>query len=72
MTVITLVGKTNRGKNKIIEAGTNQFLLLETRETVYFSERAGPWLHVTPNNEKDKRQFSRWVHEFDDKDFTVL
>ena len=70
MHTIKLHHKTQRGRNKLNEAGNPEhWIVLEQRDYVSFSDRNGPWIHVQPtNNSKDK---SRWVSMTDDHDFTV-
>lgn len=70
MKCVKLVAKTNKGKNKINEAGKpDHWIVLETRDFVGFSDRGGPWLHIIPDNNVDQ---SRWVHQLDDRDFNVV
>ena len=71
MKYLRLKGKTNKGKNKINEAGKpGRWVLIEQRDSVGFSDREGPWLHVYPDNNENVSK-SRWVHATDDRDFTV-
>lgn len=68
---VKLTGLSLRGKNKIREAGSPiHWTVLEEKETVGFSEKGGPWLHVAPDvpNGKDH---SRWVRKEGDSDFLV-
>lgn len=67
---VKLIPKTGKAKNKIREAGwPDHWIVVDEKDMVPFSERDGPWLHVTPdNNNNDK---SRWVHQHNDNDFIV-
>jgi len=67
---LSLTPKTNKGKNKIHEAGSpDVWRVAEQREYVGFSDRKGPWLHIVPKNPSDKADKSRWIHAHDDPDF---
>lgn len=61
-----LIGKTLKGKNKIREAGTNEWVVIKDPQRVQFAE--GLWIMIEPANGKSEK--SRWVR-FDapDKDF---
>lgn len=70
MIFVKLVAKTNKGKNKLNEAGNpDQWLVVEIRATVAFSDRQGPWYHVRPEHQDMEK--SRWVNTVDDFDFIV-
>ena len=71
MKYLKLLGKTGKGKNKINEAGKPEhWIVMEQRDSVGFSDREGPWLHIYPDNNSGTAN-SRWVHASDDRDFTV-
>lgn len=65
--VITLSGKSQKGKNRIKEHGT-KWLVFEIRDRVLFSNQSGPWLlliSISTNH-------IRWIHLFDDVDFSLI
>ena len=67
---VKLTGKTGKAKNKINEAGKpDLWVVNEIRNVIGFSDRAGPWLHIRPDNNLSEK--SRWVHLNDDSDFKV-
>jgi hypothetical protein len=69
---IKLVGKTNKAKNRLREAGTQYWRIQETAQEVAFSQRQGPWHFIRPDSSIDKRDHSRWVSESDDPDFSII
>ena len=62
-----LIGKTLKGKNKIREAGTNEWVVIKDPQRVQFDK--GLWIMIEPANGNSEK--SRWVR-FDapDKDFS--
>jgi len=66
---VKLIAKTRKGKNKLNKSKCDVFDLVgEKEQTVGFTSEKGPWLClVNPNDKND----IRWVHEFNDMDFTV-
>jgi len=66
-----LTPKSLKAKNRVEEAGKpSQWLLLEKRYNVAFSDRSGPWLYLmldVPNG----REYARWVHHLEDPHFKV-
>ena len=42
---LTIKGKTLKGKNKIKEAGTNEWCIIDESETVQFSSEKN-WIHI--------------------------
>jgi len=69
---IQLVAKTNKAKNRLREAGTKCWTILETVNEVSFSDRKGPWHYVRPDSNEDKRDHCRWVSATDDPDFNIV
>jgi hypothetical protein len=68
---VKLIGKTNKGKNRINEAGRpTKWTVVEERQSIVFSDKPGPWLHVFPYTQQGAKD-SRWVHISDDVDFEV-
>ena len=65
---LIIEGKTLKGKNKIREAGTNKWVVLDESETVQFSTEKN-WIHILPNGKAKK--FSRWIQRNNDINFTV-
>lgn len=69
---IQLAGKTAKAKNRLREAGTKLWEIVDTSEEVAFSSKPGPWHYIRPvTSGEDKRDHSRWVNEQDDSDFIV-
>ena len=64
-----LKGKTQKGKNRVRELGS-QWTLMRSADRVMFSQEPGPWWLVKPINgfETD----SRWIRNTKDKDFEVI
>ena len=64
-----LKGKTQKGKNRVRELGS-QWTLVRSTDSVAFSQESGPWWLVKPVNgfERD----SRWIRNTKDKDFEVF
>ena len=70
---VVLQPKTNKAKNKLREAGTNEWEVIRTSPEVFFSPRQGPWHYVRPtHNNHDTKDYCRWVSEADDPDFTLV
>ena len=65
---LILEGKTLKGKNKIREAGTNKWAVINESETVQFSSEKN-WIHILPNGKAKK--LSRWIQRNNDINFTV-
>ena len=65
---LTIKGKTLKGKNKIKEAGTNEWVVIDESETVQFSSEKN-WIHILPNAKPKK--LSRWIQLNNDKNFEV-
>ena len=65
---LILEGKTLKGKNKIREAGTNEWAIIDKSETVQFSSEKN-WIHILPNGKAKK--LSRWIQRDNDINFTV-
>ena len=61
-------GKTLKGKNKIKEAGTNEWCVIDESETVQFSSEKN-WIHILPNGKAKK--LSRWIQRNNDINFKV-
>ena len=65
---VVIKGKTLKGKNKIREAGTNKWAVLDESETVQFSTEKN-WIHILPDGKAKK--LSRWIQRNNDINFTV-
>jgi len=63
-----LIGKTQKGKNRVRELGSEWFLVRKSAR-VLFDSRPGPWWLVQPVNGSEEK--SRWIHSKEDKDFEV-
>lgn len=79
MRIVTLIPLDKRAKQMVRQHG-NRWEVLQMVEKVLFSTDAGPWMHVSPIDEKrihesvrDTREdtASRWVHAHFDKQFKV-
>lgn len=68
--IIKIEGQSLKGKNKIREAGTDEWVVLEVCEGVSCLKGPGaliaPLLEEGPNNNK-----MRWVHLSNDPDFVI-
>ena len=65
---LIIEGKTLKGKNKIREADTDEWVVIDKSETVQFSSEKN-WIHILPNGKAKK--LSRWIQRFDDKNFKI-
>ena len=65
---LIIKGKTLKGKNKIREAGTDKWVVIDESETVLFSTEKN-WIHILPNGKAKK--LSRWIQRNNDINFTV-
>ena len=65
---LIIKGKTLKGKNKIREAGTDKWAVIDESETVQFSSDKN-WIHILPNGKAKK--LSRWIQRNNDINFTV-
>jgi len=65
--VITLHGKTKKGRERIARDGATGWKVREKAEHVAFSPRRGPWLLI----EKNTSCALRWIHRHDDPHFAV-
>ena len=65
---VIIKGKTLKGKNKIREAGTDEWVVIDESETVQFSSEKN-WIHILPNAKPKK--LSRWIQLNNDKNFEV-
>ena len=65
---LIIEGKTLKGKNKIREAGTDKWVVIDESETVQFSSEKN-WIHILPNAKAKK--LSRWIQRNNDKNFEV-
>lgn len=66
--VLTLKGKTLKGKNRIREQGS-KWMVIFIRDSVLFSSLSGPWLMVA-SMDAPKIQ-NRWIHSTNDVDFEI-
>ena len=65
---VVIKGKTLKGKNKIKEAGTDKWVVIDESETVLFSTEKN-WIHILPNCKAKK--LSRWIQRNNYINFTV-
>ena len=65
---VVIKGKTLKGKNKIREAGTDKWVVIDESEIVLFSSEKN-WIHIQPNAKPKK--LSRWIKLNNDKNFKV-
>jgi len=68
---IVLVGKTQKGKNRIREHGSVWTVLAETDRILFRPNDKGPWLFVSPEGKNMEDKASRWIRQLDDADFEV-
>jgi hypothetical protein len=62
-----LLGKSQKGKNRIRELG-GDWELIEKREVVKFSSEKG-WLLIMPKSNPEK---IRWIRAHNDPDFEIV
>lgn len=69
-----LKGKTQKGKNRIRECGTDKWFIIHQKNRVLFDSRPGPWALVAPDIDSPSKSviLRRWIHLTDDKDFEVI
>lgn len=65
-----LVGKTNKGKQRIKSFG-NSWEIIRKSQTVIFSGKSGEWWLIKPEGFSDDCTESRWMHSTDDNDFII-
>tara|TARA_B100000676_G_scaffold152907_1_gene150905 strand:+ start:174 stop:392 length:219 start_codon:yes stop_codon:yes gene_type:complete len=65
---LIIEGKTLKGKNKIKEAGTNKWVVIDEAETVQFSSKKN-WIHILPDAKPKK--LSRWIQRKNDVNFII-
>jgi hypothetical protein len=69
---VKLTARTMRGTTKLIHARRPEhWMVLEQRESVGFSNRAGPWLRIRPMNTGNAEENIAWVSLIEDLDFNV-
>jgi hypothetical protein len=73
--IVSLSGKTNKGKQKVKHFGT-LWRVVAVQEIVQFTHVRGPWVHVhsTKQFNEDGETISmdtRWVHATNDLDFEI-
>jgi len=68
-TPLRLIPKTRKGKNKIHEAGTDQWLVIR-RENSVICFWGQPGILIEPDVQGGSLK-SRWVRRDDDSDFTL-
>lgn len=79
MRIVTLLPQSKRAK-QIVKQHGERWEVLELRDKVLFSDRAGPWMlvvpitepriHTTPREAREDSA-SRWIHAHFDDNFKV-
>lgn len=67
--IVKLIGKSQKGKNRVFEQG-EEWHLVTVVDKVLFTTEPGPWMLLTSVKSHDKG--IRWVHASNDKDFEVI
>jgi len=67
--VITLKGKTQKGKNRIREHGDRWIITLVDDNVLCLDNQPGWFIHPTSSA---PGSFGRWIRQVDDKDFELL
>jgi len=62
MQKVELIGKTQKGRNRVREKGRFA-MVADVSPEVFFSTKHGPWLFIRPHE--------RWVNQNNDDDFEV-
>lgn len=79
MRIVTLIPQSKRAK-QIVKQHGDRWEVIDMRDKVLFSDRAGPWMHVMPiteqrihNTPREAREetASRWIHAHFDENFKV-
>ena len=66
---IKLTAKTHKGKNKIREAGTDEWMIVSVSEST-LCLGGGPGVLIQPNGEADVMcKHRRWIERDNDKNF---
>ena len=69
-TIKLISKKTSVAERTLSQAGRPEtWIVKDQKEELSWSQRAGPWLYITPNNNAAYQ--SRWVSLTDDADFFV-
>ncbi len=66
---LKLTGKTRKGRNRILEAGTNVAEVFKSMDNPAFAPGTGTWFLVHFEGKPSK--FNRWIHPTRDPDFIV-
>ena len=66
--ILTLKGKTQKGKNRIREHGTSWQVRMDFKSVPCLDDKPG--LFIAPIG--DDGSNSRWIRQVDDKDFEIL
>lgn len=69
---IQLKGISQKGKNRIREFGPMWIVLALTDHVLFQPNLKGPWLFVAPPGCTQEDKASRWIHGFEDPDFTII
>lgn len=70
MRLVQLSPKNDKAKKHLVNAGwPHHWIVLDEKNTIAFSDREGPWLHITPDNNITNQ--ARWVNLHNDTDFLV-
>jgi hypothetical protein len=67
---MTLTGKTQKGKNRVRELGS-EWILVRTEDRVLFNPERGPWWLIEPTCHANPVDKQRWVHSKHDVNFIV-
>jgi hypothetical protein len=69
---IQLVGKSQKGKNRVREQGPMWIVFAETPTVLFSPNEKGPWLFVSPEGKSHDDRSSRWIRAENDKDFIIV
>lgn len=67
--IITLKGKSGKGKNRIRELG-DEWVITNISDGVLFSDIPGPWYRIHPLSRIDDDK-DRWIHYKNDEHFII-
>ena len=63
-----LIPKSKKGKERCRRDGDTGWSIVQVKNTVLFSNEAGPWWFISNGNPN----VSRWIHSTNDDDFKLI
>jgi hypothetical protein len=69
---IQLVGKSQKGKNRVREQGPMWIVFAETETVLFAPSERGPWIFIAPEGKTHDDKASRWIRVTGDVDFNIV